>query len=66
MAVVALHEIQLIASWSYWHIVAAVTRRNIELEPAEADAFVPVNSTPEEILECLKRKGQTKCRRKSG
>ena len=54
MAVVALHEIQLIASWGDWHLVAAVTRRNVELELAEAGAFVSVNSTREEILECLK------------
>ena len=58
IAVGALHEIQLIASWNFWHIVATAARRNIELELelelAEAGAFVPVNSIPEEILESLK------------
>lgn len=32
----------------------ALARRNIELTLAEADAFVPVIATPEEILESLK------------
>ena len=56
IAVGALHEIQLIASWNFWHIVAGAARRNIELELelTEAGAFVPVNSIPEEILESLK------------
>ena len=56
IAVGALHEIQLIASWNFWHIVAGAARRNIELELGltEAGAFVPVNSIPEEILESLK------------
>ena len=56
IAVGALHEIQLIASWNFWHIVAGAARRNIELELelTEAGAFVPVNSIPEDILESLK------------
>ena len=56
IAVGALHEIQLIASWNFWHIVAGAARRNIELELelTEAGAFVPVNSIPEEILGSLK------------
>jgi predicted nucleic acid-binding protein len=54
IAIAALHEIRFIASWNFRHIVGAVARRNIELALAEADAFVPVIATPEEILESLK------------
>lgn len=54
IAVAALHEIRFIASWNFRHIVGAVARRNIELALAEAEVFVPVIATPEEILESLK------------
>ena len=54
IAIAALHEIRFIASWNFRHIVGAVARRNIELALAEADVFVPVIATPEEILESLK------------
>ncbi|MEQ1806077.1 MAG: hypothetical protein ABL900_11950 [Burkholderiaceae bacterium] len=45
---------QFIASWNFRHIVGALARRKIELALADADAFVPVIATPEEILESLK------------
>lgn len=54
IAIASVHEIRFIASWNFRHIVGAVARRNIELALAEAEAYVPVIATPEEILESLK------------
>jgi predicted nucleic acid-binding protein len=54
IAIAALHEIQFIASWNFRHIVGAVARRQIEMALADANAFVPLIATPEEILESLK------------
>ena len=54
IAIAAIHQVRFIASWNFRHIVGALARRNIELALADADAFVPVIATPEEILESLK------------
>ena len=54
IAIAALHEIRFITSWNFRYIVGDVARRNIELALAEADSFIPVIATPEEILKSLK------------
>lgn len=54
IAIAAAHRVQFIASWNFRHIVGALARRKIELALADADSFVPVIATPEEILESLK------------
>jgi predicted nucleic acid-binding protein len=54
IAIAALHEVQFIASWNFRHIVGAVARRRIETALTDANAFVPIIATPEEILESLR------------
>ena len=51
IAIAALHEVRLIASWNFRHIAGPLARRKIEQALAELDQFVPTIATPEEILE---------------
>ena len=51
IAIAALHEVSLIASWNFRHIAGPLARRRIEHALASLDQYVPAIATPEEIME---------------